>query len=110
MPPYWTKHSRSRGDGNGLLGSKLRKHTFVVDKNVYPQTTAVIRGRAEGLGINVIETDLTDPTILESNKADLIGVLVQYPCKGGQIIDYSALSNLVHSFGGHLSVWQISSH
>jgi glycine cleavage system P protein (glycine dehydrogenase) len=81
-------------------GAKMKRHTFVVDKNIYPQTAAVIRGRAEGLGIKVIETDLTSHTILEQHKSDLFGVLVQYPCKNGRIVDYSALSQIVHSLGG----------
>jgi len=82
--------------------SRMKHHTFLVDKNVYPQTAAVIRGRAEGLGITVVETDLTDLSILESHKDDLIGVLVQYPRKDGSILDYTNLSEAVHSYGGQL--------
>ena len=83
-------------------GARMKKHTFIVDKNVYPQTAAVIRGRAEGLGITVIESDLTNSSILDSKKDDLIGVLVQYPRKDGKIVDYSKLSDTVHSYGGQL--------
>jgi glycine dehydrogenase len=84
------------------VGSRMKRHTFIIDRNVYPQTIAVIRGRAEGLGITVIEMDLSDTSLLKSKKEDLIGVLVQYPCKDGQIIDYTALSEAVHSFAGQL--------
>lgn len=83
-------------------GSRMKKNTFIIDKNVYPQTAAVIRGRAEGLGITVVETDITDPEVLESKKDDLIGVIVQYPRKDGKIIDYSKISDKVHSYGGQL--------
>lgn len=83
-------------------GAKMKKHTFIVDKNVYPQTSAVIRGRAEGLGIKVIEAEIADPSVIESNKADLIGVLVQYPRKDGKIVDYKNLSDTVHGLGGQL--------
>lgn len=83
-------------------GARMKKHTFVVDKYVYPQTAAVIRGRAEGLGINVVEADISDRSVVEQNKGDLIGVLVQYPRRDGQIAGYKNLSDTVHGFGGQL--------
>jgi glycine dehydrogenase len=83
-------------------GARMKKHTFIIDKNLYPQTAAVIRGRAEGLGISVIETDISNPSVLESKKDDLIGVLVQYPRKDGKIVDYHKLSESVHGYGGQL--------
>jgi len=83
-------------------GSRMKKHTFIIDKNVYPQTAAVIRGRADGLGITVVETDIMHSKVLESKKDDLIGVLVQYPRKDGKIVDYNKISNIVHSYGGQL--------
>lgn len=82
--------------------AKMKRHTFLVDKNVYPQTAAVIRGRAEGLGITVHEIDLTSPTTLDAYKSDLIGVLVQYPSKTGQINNYTGISAKVHELGGQL--------
>jgi glycine dehydrogenase len=83
-------------------GARMKKNTFIIDKNIYPQTAAVIRGRAEGLGISVIETDISNPSVLESKKDDLIGVLVQYPRKDGKIVDYHKLSESVHGYGGQL--------
>lgn len=83
-------------------GAKMKKHTFIVDTHVYPQTAAVIRGRAEGLGIKIVEGDVSDATIIEQNKGDLVGVLVQYPRKDGQIVDYKKLSESVHGFGGQV--------
>lgn len=80
--------------------TRTKKTTFLVDRNVYPQTAAVIRGRAGGLGITVLEADISDPSILESKKEDLIGVLVQYPRKDGKIVDYRKISDIVHSYGG----------
>jgi glycine dehydrogenase len=82
--------------------SKMKKHTFIIDKNVFPQTAAVIRGRAEGLGIKVIETDITSSRTISDQKEDLIGVLVQYPRKDGRILNYRRISDLVHSYGGQL--------
>lgn len=83
-------------------GSRHMRRTFVIDKNVYPQTAAVIRGRAEGLQINVIEADIADLSVLQIHKDDLIGALVQYPRKDGKVVDYSQISEAVHSYGGQL--------
>jgi glycine dehydrogenase len=80
--------------------TRMKKHTLIVDENVYPQTAAVIRGRAGGLGITVLEADISNPSILESKKEDLIGILVQYPRKDGKIVDYRKISDTVHSYGG----------
>ena len=46
--------------------------------------------------------ELVAGLIIESNKNDLIGVMIQYPRKDGKIVDYSKLSESVHSFGGQL--------
>jgi glycine dehydrogenase len=81
---------------------KMKRHTFLIDENIYPQTAAVIRGRAEGLGIAVHQIDLTAPAALDAYKSDIIGILVQYPTKSGQIHDYAGLSSKVHELGGQL--------
>ena len=92
----------AEGMAMAYAGARMKKHTFIVDKYVYPQTAAVIRGRADGLGIHVIEADISNPSIVESEKDDLIGVLVQYPRKDGNVVDYSQLSQKVHSVGAQL--------
>lgn len=82
--------------------AKTKRHTFLIEKNVFPQTAAVIRGRAEGLGITVHEVDLASPFSIGAHKTDLIGLLIQYPAKTGQINKYVEISQKVHDLGGQL--------
>ncbi|GAB3300616.1 aminomethyl-transferring glycine dehydrogenase [Epidermidibacterium keratini] len=71
---------------------KSERPTFVVDVDTFPQTRAVIRTRAEALGLRVLELDLTEGLEqalfhAEADLADVFGVLVQYPAGSGQIRD-----------------------
>jgi len=60
---------------------------YVVDADTHPQTVAVLRTRAEPLGIEVVVTDLGDglPT------GEMFGLLVSYPGSSGAVRDLSAL-------------------
>jgi glycine dehydrogenase len=69
--------------------------TFVVDADALPQTKAVLRTRAEPLGIELVEADLTGglPDI------DLFGVLVQYPGASGRIAGFRGIAEAAHARG-----------
>ncbi len=56
---------------------------FVVDADALPQTIAVVRTRAEAMGIDVVVADLTDGL----PDGELSGVLVQYPGASGRVLD-----------------------
>ncbi|KAL2144761.1 hypothetical protein VTI28DRAFT_8607 [Corynascus sepedonium] len=92
---------------NALPASRAKRpgKTYVVDKNVHPQTLNVLRSRAEGFGINVRVMDLSvsDLSELESVGDDLIGALVQYPNTYGQVRDFKGLADVVHKQGALLS-------
>lgn len=79
--------------------SGQKRKTFFVDKAVLPQTIAVLRTRAEGFSIRLVigdaSTALEDPEL----RADLAGVLLQYPDVNGKISDYRELANQVHASG-----------
>ena len=63
--------------------SQVKAQAFFVDKDVHPQTLAVMRTRAEPLGWNLIVGDpLTD-----LDKADVLGALLQYPGSSGAVRD-----------------------
>ncbi len=79
---------------------KGKRSTFVVDARCHPQTIAVVKMRAEPVGITVVVTDVTDATFDD----DTIGALVQYPTTDGEIVDYAALAERVHQSGGYLAV------
>jgi len=65
---------------------------FVVDADALPQTVAVVRTRAEAMGIDVVVADLTDGL----PEGELCGVLVQYPGAGGRILDPRPLVAAAH--------------
>jgi glycine dehydrogenase len=88
---------------------KAKKHTFLVDRGVLPQTVAVLRQRAKGFGIKVVQTELRTPQGIrlpfgkgESgiNREDVMAVLVQYPDVDGRIIDWQHLADEIHKDGG----------
>ena len=69
-------------------GSK--KHTFLVDSEVFPQTLAVLQTRAEPLGIKIKLLDWHTVASLEDFE-DAFGLLVQLPNNKGRLRDPSAL-------------------
>ncbi|CCH73348.1 Glycine dehydrogenase (decarboxylating) (glycine cleavage system P protein) [Nostocoides australiense Ben110] len=77
---------------------------LLVDAHVFPQTLAVVRTRAEAIGIPLVVTDLTEMTTGEALRAaagekDVFGVLVQYPDAQGAIRSYAALAVAAHEAG-----------
>jgi glycine dehydrogenase len=66
---------------------------FLIDRNLHPQTKAVVLTRAKPLGIKVLEVDAlaVDPSL------NFFGVLVQYPDTTGAINDFSELATLAHA-------------
>ncbi|MBW4042077.1 MAG: aminomethyl-transferring glycine dehydrogenase [Acidobacteria bacterium] len=68
--------------------SRARTARFVVDADTLPQTRAVLAGRAEAVGIELVEADLAGAGLPEG---DLFGVLVQYPGASGRVWDPSAV-------------------
>ncbi|MFY0599890.1 MAG: aminomethyl-transferring glycine dehydrogenase [Cyclobacteriaceae bacterium] len=67
---------------------KKKANVFVVDKDVFPQTLAILKTRMAPLGIelrveDIDKTDITNP--------DIYGVLFQYPDNNGEVRDRSAL-------------------
>ncbi|MCC6933722.1 MAG: aminomethyl-transferring glycine dehydrogenase [Deltaproteobacteria bacterium] len=63
-----------------------RKRFLLVGQH-FPQTVAVVKTRAFGLGIEVIETSLTDTYFDE----EVFGLLVSYPDGDGKVNDYAEL-------------------
>ncbi|KAJ1981174.1 glycine decarboxylase subunit P [Dimargaris verticillata] len=85
-----------------LNASRKKRHTFLVDAACHPQTIACIRTRAQGLGVHVV-VDHVATCDLDAVKADLCGILVQYPTTHGQLVDYSPLFTQVHSYGAQVA-------
>ena len=81
-----------------------KKNMFLVDENVMPPTLAVLRGRAAGFGIEIVQAPLVRdgvagmPEDVDANR--VMGVLVQYPDVNGTLVDWAPLAQQVKSHGG----------
>jgi glycine dehydrogenase len=74
---------------------------FFVSADCHPQTIAVLKGRAKGLGIELHVGELAE---LDAKAQGLFGALVQYPTTDGRIVDYEQLAARVHQAGALLCV------
>lgn len=73
---------------------------FVVDADVLPQTLAVVRTRAEAIGMTVLVTD----TRAGLPEGDVFGVLLQYPGASGLVRDDADLVAQAHDRGALVAV------
>lgn len=78
--------------------SKARTTVFIVDSDALPQTLALLRGRAEAVGIRIVELPLSRTAADEMPEA--FGALVQYPGASGHLWDPSAVLAAVKASGG----------
>ncbi|MFD0559356.1 glycine dehydrogenase (decarboxylating) alpha subunit /glycine dehydrogenase (decarboxylating) beta subunit [Stackebrandtia endophytica] len=79
---------------------KSTSNVFVVDSDTLPQTLAVLRTRAEPLGIDLHLVDADSPDLPE----DYFGVLLSNPSASGAVRDHSALIERAHSDGALVAV------
>ncbi len=78
---------------------------FVVDAECHPQTIAVVRMRAEPLGLDVVVADLAGGLPAESiPETGVFGVLVQYPGSSGAVRDLRPLVEQAHECGALVAV------
>jgi glycine dehydrogenase len=81
--------------------SKSKSPVYVVDADTLPQTLAVLRTRAEPLGIELLLIDLdADPVLPEA----FFGLHVQYPGASGAVRDHAALVQAAHAAGALVTV------
>lgn len=73
--------------------TRSKCNRFFVDRDVLPQTMAVLQTRAEPLGIELITGDAWSDYEPET----CFGVLVQYPGVSGQVRDFSDVAAAAHS-------------
>ncbi|MBC7794449.1 MAG: aminomethyl-transferring glycine dehydrogenase [Clostridia bacterium] len=64
-----------------------QRKTFLVASTAFPQTIALLKTRAEPVGIDLV---VADPKKMQFND-DVFGVLLQTPASDGQVIDYTDL-------------------
>jgi glycine dehydrogenase len=76
--------------------------TFFVDADCHPQTVAVLRARAEPLGVGVV---VGDPEVdLDPDAQAVFGVLLQYPGSGGAVRDLRPVIERAHAGGALVTV------
>jgi glycine dehydrogenase len=74
---------------------------FVVDADALPQTKAVLRVRAEAVGVELVELDLVGGEALPDSVS---GALIQYPGASGRVWDPRGVIDAVHLAGGQAVV------
>ncbi|GID28081.1 aminomethyl-transferring glycine dehydrogenase [Paractinoplanes brasiliensis] len=81
--------------------SKSKSRTYVVDADTLPQTLAVLRTRAEPLGIELklVDLDAGDPL-----PGEFFGLHLQYPGASGAVRDHAALVEAAHARGALVTV------
>src|SRR6266700_628661 len=76
--------------------SQAKTKSFFVDREVHPQTLAVLRTRAEPLGWSLI---VGDPAV-DLDKAEVFGGLLQYPGTSGAVRDLHPAIAALRAKGG----------
>ncbi|MGZ5392447.1 MAG: aminomethyl-transferring glycine dehydrogenase [Mycobacterium sp.] len=83
-------HRAVRGSSNRL----------VVDRDVYPQTSAVLATRAQPLGIEIVEADLGQGL----PEGEFFGVITQLPGACGEVVDWTQLVTQAHERGALVAI------
>lgn len=83
------------------IGGRKPGHAFFVSELCHPQTIAVIKTRAEPLGLEV-RVGNHEKTDFQTHP--ICGALVQYPATDGAVIDYRPFAEKVHQSGAMLVV------
>ena len=76
--------------------AKSKSTTFFVDREVHPQTLALIQTRAEALGWSIV---VGDPNA-DLAAADVFGAIFQYPGTQGEVMDWSVAIASLQAKGG----------
>ncbi len=80
---------------------KTKSDVFVVDTDTLPQTIAVLRTRAEALGIEIALHDVADGTLPEG---EFFGLLLAHPGASGALRDHRAVIEAAHGRGAAVVV------
>ncbi|HEX4819185.1 MAG TPA: aminomethyl-transferring glycine dehydrogenase [Acidimicrobiales bacterium] len=74
---------------------------FVIDRDVHPQTLAVVQTRAEPLGLTCVVHDVAADGLPDG---EIFGVLLQYPCSSGRVVDWTDHIAAAHERGAVVAV------
>uniref|UniRef100_A0A7E4V1I6 Glycine cleavage system P protein n=1 Tax=Panagrellus redivivus TaxID=6233 RepID=A0A7E4V1I6_PANRE len=80
-----------------LAARYTKRNTILYDTKLHPQNFAVLKTRAEPLGIKLVPLEnVENPSISK----DVAGVIVQYPNTEGKVYDLTKLIENTHEAGG----------
>ena len=74
-------------------GSKKNANTFFVSDNCHPQVIDVVKGRAKGIGVDIVTGNAET---FDFTTSDVYGVLIQNPGTQGEVKDYTDLIAALH--------------
>ncbi|HEV2258972.1 MAG TPA: glycine dehydrogenase (aminomethyl-transferring), partial [Streptosporangiaceae bacterium] len=94
--------ARPSGGSGGSSPPSQHGHVFLADADCLPQTLAVLRTRAEPLGIHLVVEPVTAEAIEAQD--DLFGVLLQFPGASGVVRDLGPLIEAAHARGALAAV------
>ncbi|MBD8389588.1 aminomethyl-transferring glycine dehydrogenase [Dysgonomonas sp. BGC7] len=72
---------------------KANAKKLFVDKNIFPQTLAVINTRSEPQGIDVVVGDYNTTDLSDG----YFGAIIQYPNSNGSVVDYTNFTTKAHA-------------
>jgi glycine dehydrogenase len=84
-----------------IAGGHEVPRTFLVDQGCHPQTVAVVRTRAEALGVHVVTVDALAP-LPPDEAAPVCGLLLQYPSSAGTLTDWRETIERAHAAGAQV--------
>ncbi|WP_280232986.1 aminomethyl-transferring glycine dehydrogenase [Nocardia cyriacigeorgica] len=74
---------------------------LLIDTDLFPQTRTILHTRAEPLGIEIVEADLSGGQLPDG---DFFGVLAQVPGASGRIVDVAPIIEAAHERGALVAV------
>ncbi|WP_158864894.1 aminomethyl-transferring glycine dehydrogenase [Leifsonia sp. AG29] len=80
--------------------SRAASSKFVVDADTFPQTMALLRNRADAVGIELVVLDLAGTAADAPELSDAFGLFVQYPGASGRVWNPEAAIAAVKAAGG----------
>ncbi|WP_425297003.1 glycine dehydrogenase, partial [Nocardia abscessus] len=80
---------------------KVKSARLVIDSDLFPQTKTVLYTRAEPLGLEIVEADLSTGELPEG---EFFGVLAQAPGASGRVVDLTELIAAAHERGALVAV------
>ncbi len=82
------------------VASKNPSQRYFVDRDCHPQTLAVLKTRAKGLGF---EITVGDP-YSDLEELDIFGLFLQYPGSSGEVRDWTQVAEQVHAKSALITV------